>query len=50
MVSSEIPEIIGMSDRAIVMREGRIAAELDREDITPETLVTHAAGIAEATQ
>ncbi|MEM7717710.1 MAG: sugar ABC transporter ATP-binding protein [Pseudomonadota bacterium] len=50
MVSSEIPEIIGMSDRVIVMREGRIAAELDQEDITPETLVAHAAGIAEAAQ
>jgi len=50
MVSSEIPEIMGMSDRVIVMREGRIAAELDRKDITPETLVTHAAGITEAVQ
>lgn len=50
MVSSEIPEIMGMSDRVIVMREGRIAAELDRKDITPETLVTHAAGITEAAQ
>ncbi|MEM9343564.1 MAG: sugar ABC transporter ATP-binding protein [Pseudomonadota bacterium] len=46
MVSSEIPEIMGMSDRVIVMREGRIVATLDREAITPETLVTHAAGIA----
>ncbi len=45
MVSSEIPEIIGMSDRVIVMREGRIAAELDRADISPEALVSHAAGI-----
>ena len=45
MVSSEIPEIVGMSDRVIVMREGRIAAELERKDITPETLVGHAAGI-----
>ncbi|WP_299884480.1 sugar ABC transporter ATP-binding protein [uncultured Ruegeria sp.] len=50
MVSSEIPEIVGMSDRVIVMREGRIEAELDRKDITPETLVTHAAGISEAVQ
>ncbi len=49
MVSSEIPEIIGMSDRVIVMREGRTVAELDRDDITPETLVGHAAGIREAT-
>lgn len=46
MVSSEIPEIIGMSDRAIVMRDGRIAAELAGDALTPETLVRHAAGIA----
>ncbi|SPF81628.1 Ribose import ATP-binding protein RbsA [Pseudoprimorskyibacter insulae] len=48
MVSSEIPEVLGMSDRVIVMREGRIAAELEGDDLTPETLVRHAAGIAEA--
>ena len=47
MVSSEIPEIVGMSDRAIVMREGRIVAELSRLDITPESLVSYAAGIKE---
>ncbi len=45
MVSSEIPEILGMSDRVIVLREGRIAAELAGEDLTPENLVRHAAGI-----
>ena len=45
MVSSEIPEVIGMSDRVIVMREGRIAAELSGDDLRPETLVRHAAGI-----
>ncbi len=50
MVSSEIPEIMGMSDRVIVMREGRIAAELDRDAFTPETLVSHAAGIMEAAE
>ncbi|MDG2453987.1 MAG: sugar ABC transporter ATP-binding protein [Paracoccaceae bacterium] len=47
MISSEIPEIVGMSDRVIVMREGRIAAELDWQDISPEVLVGHAAGITE---
>jgi len=47
MVSSEIPEVLGMSDRVIVMREGRIAAELSGGEMTPETLVRHAAGIAE---
>ncbi|WP_108259054.1 sugar ABC transporter ATP-binding protein [Mangrovicoccus ximenensis] len=48
MVSSEIPEILGMSDRVIVMREGRIAAELEGDALTPETLVRHAAGISAA--
>jgi rhamnose transport system ATP-binding protein len=45
MVSSEIPEIIGLSDRVIVMRDGRIAAELEGDEFSPETLVRHAAGI-----
>ncbi|WP_422078378.1 sugar ABC transporter ATP-binding protein [Vannielia sp.] len=45
MVSSEIPEILGMSDRVLVMREGRMVAELAGDDLTPETLVRHAAGI-----
>lgn len=48
MVSSEIPEILGMSDRVIVMREGRIAAELTGPAMTPERLVRAAAGIPEA--
>ncbi|SFI55628.1 sugar ABC transporter ATP-binding protein [Jannaschia pohangensis] len=48
MVSSEIPEVIGMSDRVIVMRDGRIAAELSGDALTPETLVRHAAGITAA--
>ncbi|WP_299611710.1 sugar ABC transporter ATP-binding protein [uncultured Tateyamaria sp.] len=45
MVSSEIPEVLGMSDRVIVLREGRMAAELAGDDLQPETLVRHAAGI-----
>lgn len=45
MVSSEIPEVLGMSDRVIVMREGRIVAELAEDELQPETLVRHAAGI-----
>ncbi len=47
MVSSEIPEILGMSDRVIVMREGRIVAEVSGAQMTPETLVRAAAGIEE---
>ena len=30
MISSEMPEILGMSDRVIVMRGGRITGEMDR--------------------
>ena len=47
MVSSEIPEIMGMSDRIIVMREGRQIAEVEQEHVTPELLVRAAAGIDE---
>lgn len=50
MVSSEIPEILGMSHRAIVMREGRIAAEFEGDALTPENLVRAAAGISEVRQ
>jgi rhamnose transport system ATP-binding protein len=49
MVSSEIPEILGMADRVIVMREGRIAGHLERaRSLTPKTLVRTAAGIGGA--
>ncbi|AML50156.1 sugar ABC transporter ATP-binding protein [Falsihalocynthiibacter arcticus] len=50
LVSSEIPEVIGMSDRVIVMRDGLIATELSGDDLRPETLVRHAAGISPAPQ
>jgi ribose transport system ATP-binding protein len=42
MVSSELPEIIGLCDRAIVMRGGRISAELPRAELTEEKIM-HAA-------
>jgi rhamnose transport system ATP-binding protein len=45
MVSSELPEILGMSDRVIVLREGRIAAVFDNDGLTAEQLVRTAAGI-----
>ncbi|TCT39850.1 sugar ABC transporter ATP-binding protein [Martelella mediterranea] len=48
MVSSEIPEILGMSDRVIVMREGRIVSQLSRAEMSAERLVRSAAGIGEA--
>ena len=42
MISSELPEIIGMSDRVLVMREGRISADLSRENLSQETILRHA--------
>lgn len=42
MISSELPEVLGMADRVVVLCEGRITAELDRSDATPEA-VMHAA-------
>ncbi len=47
MVSSELPEVLGMSDRIIVMREGRMVGEFNRQEATPELLVRAAAGISE---
>ncbi|HET7537725.1 MAG TPA: ATP-binding cassette domain-containing protein, partial [Candidatus Didemnitutus sp.] len=42
IVSSELPEVIGITDRIIVMREGAVSAEFARADATPEA-VLHAA-------
>ncbi len=48
MVSSEIPEVLGMSDRVVVMREGRMASVFNNDDtLTAETLIRCAAGIEE---
>ncbi|WP_244283466.1 sugar ABC transporter ATP-binding protein [Pseudovibrio sp. Tun.PSC04-5.I4] len=44
MISSEIPEVLGMSDRVLVMREGLIVGEFDQADATPEKLVNLATG------
>jgi ABC-type sugar transport system ATPase subunit len=44
MISSELPEILGMSDRIIVIREGHLAGELDREAATEETIMAMATG------
>ncbi len=44
MVSSELPEILGMSDRILVMHEGRITGELPREQATQEAILALATG------
>ena len=44
MVSSELPEVLGMADRIVVLREGRIAAQLTRAEATEETVMYAAMG------
>ncbi len=47
MISSELPEVLGMADRVLVMREGRITAEIPRAEATSEAVMfaaTHAVG------
>jgi len=44
MISSELPEVLGMSDRIIVMHEGRVTAELSREEATQERIMHAATG------
>jgi ribose transport system ATP-binding protein len=44
MVSSELPEVIGMSDRIMVLREGRVAGFLDRSEATEERIMLYATG------
>ena len=43
MVSSDLPEVLGMADRILVMREGRLVAEIARADATQESVMTAAA-------
>jgi ribose transport system ATP-binding protein len=45
LISSELPEILGMSDRILVMRDGRIVGEVARTGATEEELVAIAAGV-----
>ncbi len=42
MISSEMAEVLGMSDRIYVMREGRITGEFDRKDATQEKIMYYA--------
>jgi rhamnose transport system ATP-binding protein len=48
LISSELLEILGMSDRVLVMREGRLVAGLSREEATEERVIQAAAGVEEA--
>jgi len=44
LISSELPEVLGMSDRILVMHEGRFTGELKREEATQEKIMHYATG------
>jgi rhamnose transport system ATP-binding protein len=46
LISSELPEVLGMSDRVLVMRAGRLQAAFEREAATPERVMAAAFGSA----
>lgn len=48
MISSDLPELLGMSDRIIVMREGEIVGEFKREEATQEKIMECATGVRKA--
>ncbi|GAA4889348.1 sugar ABC transporter ATP-binding protein [Tessaracoccus lubricantis] len=50
VISSDLPEALGISDRLLVMREGKIVAELDGPTATEEGVMEHATGVYEETQ
>jgi len=44
MISSELPEVLGVSDRILVMHEGRVAGEFDRDQATQDDIMRAATG------
>jgi ribose transport system ATP-binding protein len=44
-ISSELPEVVGIAQRVLVMREGRVVANLSGADINQETIIAYATGV-----
>lgn len=49
IISSDLPELIGMCDRILVIHEGEISGEVERNQFNEELILTYAAGIANST-
>ena len=47
VISSEIPEVMGLADRIVVMAEGRLTGELQRPEFSQEAIMTYAAQFGE---
>lgn len=50
MISSELPEVLGMADRVLVVREGRLTADIPRSRATPESVMRAATVVLEGDQ
>jgi ABC-type sugar transport system ATPase subunit len=45
MISSELPELMGISDRIIVMRNGAVTGQLTRDEFSEEKIMEYATGM-----
>ena len=45
MISSDMEEVLGMSDRIIVFHEGKVSGELDKENFSQSNVMTYASGL-----
>ena len=44
LISTDLPEVIGMSDRVVIMREGRTVLEIPKSEMNQEIILAHASG------